>query len=239
MASDRTHALHVAAARNNAALCAAVCATHGVRGTLGPRAWWTAHRPPAYYPDAVTLSPDAGPGDVLPGIDTAAPGACVKDSFATLDLAPLGFRVLSAAEWIHRRAPTGEPGGPVLPAERITTPGRLRDWQRAWHGEAPAPDVFRPALLTDPSVRVLAFRDAGQWAGGAVLGEGAGVVGVSNVFAAGGRAGEIWASAVAAAAHCYPGRDLVGYERGDDLPPALDNGFTVLGALRVWRHAGS
>src|SRR4051794_1850107 len=45
----------------NAAWCDLVCA-----GEFRPRAWTSPRRTPEYYPDAVTLTPDATAADVLP-----------------------------------------------------------------------------------------------------------------------------------------------------------------------------
>ncbi len=90
-----------AAARNNADLCDLVARAHGATGVFAADVWTSTRRTPTYYPDAVTLDPDAEPGAVLERID-ASPGASVKDSFGVLDLAPFGFRVPFWAEWIHR-----------------------------------------------------------------------------------------------------------------------------------------
>ena len=238
MTSTGPTALLAAAIRNNAEWCAAVCRSHGITGTFDDRAWRSPRRTPPYYPDAVTLHSGAAPGDVLPGID-ASPGCSVKDSHATLDLAPHGFTELFRARWIHRAADPAAPATPPLRTERVRTADRLRAWQDAWHGGDGVPDVFRPALLEDPAVLVLAFHDGKGLAGGAVLNRGAGMVGLSNVFAADGcEAAEVLSSAVAAARSHFPGLPLVGYEHGDGLGPALEGGFTVLGELRVWLRTG-
>ncbi|WP_243869705.1 hypothetical protein [Streptomyces liangshanensis] len=233
-ASDMTSP-SATAARNNADWCASVSRSHGISGTFGERAWWSPRRTPPYYPDAVTLRPDALPDDFLPSVDTGAPGCSVKDSFATLDLAPDGFTTIVDARWIHRPADRPVPEWPGLPAERVLTGDRLAEWQTAWAGGEDTPDVFRPVLLDDPTVLVLAFRDGDDLAGGVVLNETAGVVGVSNLFAVEGAAvADVWSSAVTAAADYHPGLALVGYEQGDDLTPALGIGFDALGPLRIW-----
>ncbi|GHJ36439.1 hypothetical protein Sm713_20480 [Streptomyces sp. TS71-3] len=197
----------------------------------------SARRTPEYHPDAVTLRPDAAAADVLSGIDTASPGCSVKDSFATLDLTAAGFVELFTAQWIHRPAGPSAGAAPALRAEPVSTAAALRAWVAAWHGGARAPDVFRPALLDDPSVLVLALRKDDDLYGGAVLNSGAGVVGASNVFTADGcdTAGT-WSSAITAAAEHFPGLALVGYEHGDGLADALGAGFAVLGPLRIWVH---
>ncbi len=230
--------LHAAAVRNNAEWCAAVCRSHGLQGTFGETAWWSPRRTPAYYPDAVTLRPDAEPADLLARIDTASPGCSVKDSHATLDLAEHGFAELFTAQWIHRAAGLPAPHASPLTAVPVTTGGQLRTWQTTWRGgpEAPdAPEVFRPALLADTSVAVLAFHAGDDLAGGVILNHAAGVVGVSNLFATENVApSAVWSSSLAAAARYFPGLPLVGYEHGADLAPALATGFTPIGPLRVW-----
>ncbi|WP_392674605.1 hypothetical protein [Streptomyces sp. LN785] len=237
MTSTNINSLGVAAARNNADWCATVCRTHGTPGTFGEAAWTSARRTPPYYPDAVTLHPDAVPADILPGIDTASPGCSVKDSFGTLDLSSDGFVELFDAAWIHR--PAGIPVAPTtgLRTEWVVSAGRLRDWQAAWHGDGETPDIFRPELLDDPFVRVVAVLDGARFAGGAVLNHSAGLVGISNVFAVDhSDVAAVWAGALTAAGEHFPGLPAVGYEQGDDLAPALDNGFATLGPLRIWLH---
>jgi hypothetical protein len=98
----------------NAAWCDLVCG-----GEFGPRAWTSPCRTPEYYPDAVTLTPDATAADILPFVDGSA-GCSVKDSFATLDLP--GFSILFEATWIECGPGVPEPGwrrvsGPGFPAD--------------------------------------------------------------------------------------------------------------------------
>jgi hypothetical protein len=88
------------AALNNAEWCDAVCRSHGLPTRFAGDVWVCLRRSPMFYPDAVTLAPAVAPADVLRDIDTSA-GCSVKDSFATLDLAPHGFEVLFEAEWIR------------------------------------------------------------------------------------------------------------------------------------------
>ncbi len=238
--SASTHPLVLAAARNNADWCAAVCRSHDLSGALGEAAWTSADRTPLYYPDAVTLHPGAAPADFLPRIDTASPGCSVKDSFAALDLTPDGFTELFSAQWIHRPAGAPVSATPRLRAEPVRSGELLHAWQAAWHGDGEAPDVFRPALLAEPSVLVLAVHDGPTLVGGAVLNSGAGLVGLSNLFtvdeAADADEAEVRACAFRAAAEYFPGLPVVGYEHGDELASALDSGFTAIGPLRIWLH---
>lgn len=235
--STETTSIRAAAAQNNAAWCASVCRSHGIPGTFDETAWWSSRRTPPYYPDAVTLRHDAVPADFLAQLDTASPGCSIKDSFATLDLASSSFIELFNAQWIHRPAGLSAPGTSSLRAERVSTAARLHSWQVAWHGGDGSPDVFRPALLDDSSVLVLALYDGEDLSGGVVLNHSAGLVGLSNLFAVNSiDVAAVWSSAITAAADHFPGLPLVGYEHGDDLAHALAGGFATLGTLRVWLH---
>ncbi|MFD3662313.1 hypothetical protein ACFWVF_17175 [Streptomyces sp. NPDC058659] len=224
------------AVRNNAEWCQAMCRAHGHPGAFGPRAWTNARRTPLYYPDAVTLTEDADVKDVLSGIDHTTPGASVKDSFARLDLASEGFRLLFEAGWIHR--PAGLPAQPVTGEWRpVRTPEELAAWALAWSGDdADDAALFRPELLADPATTIVAgYAADGRILGGAVLSASDGVTGVSNLFATGDTdSSHTWAGVLAAAPDDRP---VVGYESGDDLPPALAAGFEEIGALRVWLGA--
>jgi len=61
-------------------------------------------RTPPLHPDAVSLAAGVDPASLLDRVD-AGPGCSVKDSFADVDLAPFGFRVLFEAAWQRRPAP--------------------------------------------------------------------------------------------------------------------------------------
>ncbi|KQX53047.1 MULTISPECIES: hypothetical protein [unclassified Streptomyces] len=224
------------AVRNNAEWCQAMCHAHGHPGTFGVRAWTNDRRTPLYYPEAVTLTGDATVEDVLTGIDRTTPYASVKDSYARLDLAAEGFRVIVEAQWIHRAA------GLPLPAATgdwrpVRTPEELAAWALAWSdGDAGDATLFRPELLADPATTVVAgYTSHGRILGGAVLTASARVTGVSNLFTTEGTdPSAAWAGVLGAAPTDRP---VVGYESGEDLPPALATGFEEIGPLRVWLDA--
>ncbi|MEU8619794.1 hypothetical protein [Streptomyces sp. NPDC048623] len=223
------------AVRNNADWCAVMCRAHGLTGTFGPRAWTSPRRAPLYYPDAVTLAEDATAADVLTGVDRAAPGASVKDSYARLDLAAEGLRLLFDAQWIHRPAPAARPAAEGW--RPVRTAAELAAWSLAWSdGDPDEAALFRPDLLADSTTTILAgYAADGRVLGGAVLTESAGVTGVSNLFTTDGLpASYAWTGALA---HATPGLPVVGYESGDDLDAALAAGFETLGPLWVWLDA--
>ncbi|MGY3200297.1 hypothetical protein [Streptomyces sp. TE5632] len=223
-----------AAARNNAEWCAVMSRSHGVGSEFGRQAWSAPVRTPLYYPDAVALVPGADEAALLTRIDMGVPGACVKDSFADLDLARAGFQVLFDAQWIHR--PAGAPAAaPDLAWDAVRSPKMLRAWALAWDGGAGNADLFRPELLDDPATFVLAGRSAdGHVAAGAVASRSDQVVGISNVFAREGSGDAVWPVVLNAVHGLFPGLPVVGYEHGEDLNAAIRHGFETIGPLRIW-----
>ncbi|MFF7313762.1 hypothetical protein [Streptomyces sp. NPDC008137] len=215
-----------------------MCRAHGGTSEFGAEAWAAPVRTPLYYPDAVTLEPDADVDALLARIDTASPGASVKDSFADLDLAEAGFRVLFEAQWIHRPAEAPAPVA-TLAWDVVGDPDSLRAWALAWDDGAGDADLFQPGLLADPETFVILGRAAdGRITAGAVATRSKQVVGVSNVFGRNGGPDAAWPVVLHALAQLFPARPVVGYEQGDDLAAALRHGFEPLGPLRVWTHAG-
>ncbi|MGK4578679.1 hypothetical protein [Kitasatospora sp. HPMI-4] len=225
-----------AAARNNAEWCATMSRSHGLAGEFGPQAWAAPARTPLYYPDAVTLAPGAGAAALADRIDTAVPGASVKDSFADLDLTEAGFRVLFDAQWIHR-PPLPPATAPDLTWDVAGSPDALRAWALAWDGGEGNADLFRPELLDAPATFVLAGRSAdGRVAAGAVASRSDHVVGISNVFDLEGGAEAAWPGVLDTVHRLFPTLPVVGYEHGQDLDAALRQGFEAIGPLRVWLH---
>lgn len=210
-----------------------MCRSHGLPSEFGPHAWTAPTRTPLYYPDAVTLSSGTDPATVLARIDTTAPGASIKDSFADLDLAPAGFQILFEAQWIHR--PASAPTTSTSTWEPVDDPDSLRDWALAWdNGEGNA-GLFRSELLGDPATLVLAERSPdGRVIAGAVASRSDQVVGISNVFTLGADPDSVWPPVLDAVRRRFPTLPVVGYEHGDALAAAVRHGFEPVGPLRVW-----
>jgi len=244
--------LHKAAqaARNNARWCDAVCQAHGTPGVWQDALWFNPRAVPRFYPNAVTLRPRQA--QALGAMLNQLPAHCaVKDSFDDLRLGDAGFHLLFEASWLWR--PAARPAPPAMTPDvrwvRVSDGEQLTHWERTWAGEpsgsvdAPPASarVFLPEMLADPTTAFLGAWQGEQMLAGVIANETAGVVGLSNLFvgdvdrdgshrdAAG-----IWAGSVAAIAALFPGRDLVGYERGDDLILARSAGFEPTGLLRVW-----
>lgn len=228
---DRRVAL---AARNNAEWCDLVCRAHGIPGDFSTAAWTAPRRTPPFYPDAVSLSGAATAADLTEGIDLSA-GASVKDSFGTLDLAPVGFGELFEADWVWMD-PDDAPRWPIGGRrwKILDDPTQLPGWQAVWSGGEEPSGSFPPALLDDPRVSFVAAWSGGELVSGAVVSRSASVVGVSNVFDVSGDTEVAYAGAAAAAGVLASGLPVVGYDRGDPLEAAGRVGFRRTGRLRVW-----
>jgi hypothetical protein len=221
------------AARNNADWCATVWRSHGLVAETGPGLVACGRRTPQFYPNLVTVDRNAdaaAQADFIAALCAAAPGVDVgvKDSFARLDLVDQGFELLFDARWVFRPAmqDAADPG--PLRWRPVETAADLAAWEAAWNADAPAPGVFRPELLSEPAVAVLAgFDTEGRIRAGGVASQAAGVLGLSNIF------GSRW-GCLQAAASLWPDLDMVGYETGDDLKAMEYYGFAALGPLRVW-----
>ncbi|MBA4011094.1 MAG: hypothetical protein C0481_04435 [Phenylobacterium sp.] len=220
------------AARNNAEWCAAVWKAHGLPVERAHGLWFCALETPQFYPNVVTVDPDADLQVQTRFIhDLAGRSAfefSVKDSFASLPLAEAGLEQLFAATWLWR-----EPvGAPALRDDvrwrRVELPD-LNRWERAWRGDdhvAPA-RTFPDGLLRDAQVHVLGGFDAeDQIIAGAIAYEAAGVIGLTNVFGSRGQA-------LAAVASLLPQRAVVCYEAGGNAS-AQQRGFDPIGPLVVW-----
>lgn len=190
--------------------------------------WVARRRAPELYPDAVTLFPGVAAQDALRSTQ-GGPGCSVKDSFADLDLARLGFDELFEAQWIFR-APAPAPPTSTLSWTVAKTDDELAEWAYA----AGLTNTIRDELLRDSSVRILAARGPDGLTAGAVANRSESVVGVSNVFTTTVSVDAVWFSLADAIAAVFPSLPLVGYERSEDLQAALAAGFTAIGALRVW-----
>ncbi|MFD7700682.1 hypothetical protein [Streptomyces caelestis] len=223
-----------AAARNNAEWCAVMSRAHDAAGEFAAQAWAASARTPLYYPDAVTLVPNADPAALAARIDSTAPGASIKDSFADLDLTEAGFRVLFEAQWIHRPA-----SAPAVASDLSWSvagdPDALRSWALAWDGGDGNADLFRPELVDDPATFVLAGQSpSGRVVAGAVASRSDRVVGISNVFVVEGGPDAAWPVVLDAVHELFPTLPVVGYECGDKLAAAVRHGFEPVGPLRVW-----
>lgn len=224
-----------AAARNNAEWCHAFSCTHGSIGRFCATYWSSPTRTPPFYPDAVTLSPEATIRQVLSGVERGE-GCSVKDSFACLGLGTAGFRPLFRAEWLARAAVGGHTA-PPRGWSAVTTETQLREWEMAWGAVPGGSDFFRSALLLDETIVVLAGYRDNRIVAGAIASRSSAVIGLSNVFHTGGDLERAWAAGAASAAALWGTGPTVSYDSGDSLDAAHRAGFESIGELVVWVDA--
>jgi hypothetical protein len=237
-------ALLRAAVANNAGWCDAVCRSHAYPGEFTARTWLSPRHDLPFYPNVITLDPDATAADTQAA---RYPGRAygVKDSFARLDLAAEGLTPLFDADWIAwDPAPEEQPPVKGLYWIAVGDAAGLVRWETAWAGDDDVPGLFRPALLADPGCAILGCYRDGALAGGAIAYTAAGVTGISNMFTtvlpdAAPAPAMLWRSALRAAAALRPGLPIVGYEHGEDLAAAREAGGRVLGPLRVWTRGSA
>ena len=235
------------AVRNNAEWCDVVCRAHGRPGEFREVLWINRHGTPRFYPNLVTLAATAEPDTYVEGlrelVAAEVPGDWgVKDSFAALDLAPLGFRLLFDAQWIARAAsdPRVEDAMPDVRWLKVERARELADWELAWAGvpvdlKSPAPArVFLPALLADDDVAFIAAYQGPRLVAGAIAHRAANVVGWSNLFVPTVQADRFRGECLAQIVRTFPGLPVVGYEAGEALARARALGFGTVGPLRVW-----
>ena len=225
----------VAAADNNARWCDLVCRSHGIPTAIEESHWVALRRPPAPFPDVATLVAGATPADVLRSAHNGA-GSTVTDSFADLDLQPLGFEEVLQAQWLCR--------GPVLPtviAAEVWSVVDTAEELAAWALAAKAPEAFGEELLREPALRILAARSRDGIQAGAIVYRTERVAGLWNVFAKPSMPDyKAWASLPTAVAGQCPWTPIVGLAHGQQvLSAVMTAGFAETGPLRVWQRPGS
>jgi hypothetical protein len=225
------------AAQNNAEWCDAFCRSHGIIGHFRAGRWFSPVRTPRYYPDAVTLLPEITIEQVLSGIDTSE-GSSVKDSFACLNLAAAGFRPLFRAHWLARK-PAGRRVRSARRWSVLTTAEQLGEWEAAWAALPEGTGFFKPSLLKEETIGVLAGSEDDRVVAGAIANRSSTVIGLSNVFDVAGDLESAWVGAAAIAAALWGEMTTVGYDSGDSLDAAHRGGFKSIGELVVWLNAHS
>lgn len=235
--SKLTHEIELAA-NNNADLCATILTAHGLRFERDASTFYSVDPPPPYYPQLIALTPNtSGQQDAAIGNLQKAdrPLSSIKDSFADLDPAALGMRVLFGASWIWR-----DGGQESMPEQwrKVGNAAELNAWHEAWcEAGSPTDQVIFPAsALDDPNLVFLA-RGSGSPAdstveAGCIVNLSDHVTGLSNVFAKT-PSDATFAQAAQAATAVRPGVPVVGYEADDQLAWAQSAGFRTLGGLRI------
>ena len=226
--------------RNSLHWYEAIFRTHRLTGAIADGLWLSRDDAPPYYSNAMTLvpSPVGAQLAALRDLRSVLQGPwSVKDSFAALDLAPLGFEPLFDAEWVWRDpSPPQKADRGDVSWRRVTTSTDLDQWEKAWRDNGSPTDrrVFMPELLADPTVALFAAHRRDVLVGGCAGNISTDAVGLSNIFSADRDAEAMVAGALAAVSRFAPGLPIVGYERGDALERAKRLDFRAVGPLRIW-----
>jgi hypothetical protein len=222
-----------AAIRNNAEWCDAVVnGGHDGATAFTPTHWLNRALSPPFYPNLITLTPD-GTAEQRAAIEavTFEEEWGVKDSFATLDLAPLGFELLFDAVWLWRAAREDETAAAGW--SRATNAVKLAVWEQGFSaGEEPL-HLFRPPLLKDPDIAFFATWQKEAATQGFAANRHAGVTAISNAFTAA-REVAFVKDVVATASAFAKGTPLVCYMPQSETAPWRAEGFEIIGSLRIW-----
>lgn len=212
-----------AAIEANAVWCDAVCVGHELKTRWSSDFWVCEDRPPVYYPDLITLSPEADP------MTAGKAATSIKDSYDRLMLDPPYFKLFSA-QW-YMASPAGLTGeaDESVETQTMCTVSELSAWSKNWGGQPEGDDIFPERLLTDPRIRFLAAGEAGLAACLAETDFGQ-VWSISNLF--GPREHLV---------HCFrhmaeemPGIPITGYGDEDECETLQELGFLRLAPLSVW-----
>jgi hypothetical protein len=225
---------------NSLAWYKAIMRTHGVAGETVDGVWWCRGQVPPYYSNAITLTPSAQETALAVLKDlrrSLRPPFTVKDSFANLDLAPLGMRPFIDASWVRLDFAAGRfPSTSGAEWRQVANPEELERWEAAWREDASPAEVrvFVPGLLDMVEISLLALFRGDRIVAGCAVNRSPGAAGFSNFFAMEGERDAHLASAIGAAVRHAAGAPLVGWERGQDLVRMRQLGFMAVGPLRVW-----
>ncbi|WP_409275908.1 hypothetical protein V1499_10080 [Neobacillus sp. SCS-31] len=215
------------AVKNNIAWCGIVCDSHGIAGISKENLWGLLSKAPPFYPEIITPSKNVTIEELVYFIENGKVSS-IKDSYANIDLAPLGFKILFEAEWISHASLSNQE--PIQTNWRvISTEEDLAQWATTSELDG----VIKPDLLKLKNVKVFILqKNDGIY--GFIANLNANVVGISNVFSVGMENENLWRDIPQVVANQFPGLPLGGYEHNDTLEAAHLAGWRSLGPLRVW-----
>lgn len=212
---------------NNIAWCQIVCNTHGIVGVSKENIWGLHSKAPKFYPELITSNKCATIEEVKSFIEDGKVSS-IKDSYANLDLALLGFDVLFEAEWLVH--------APVLDFDPIQTNWRVVDTEKdlkKWTAVSELENIIKSELLKEHNVKIY-ICETEDGTLGFIANLSTGVVGISNVFPIGYEEEKLWKEIPKIISKEFPKRSLVGYEHGSSLRVAKLSGWKAIGPLRVW-----
>lgn len=212
---------------NNVVWCGIVCDTHGISQTSKENVWGLMSKAPAFYPDIVTSNKEVTEDEIIDFIGSREIFS-IKDSYANLDLSPIGFKILFEAEWIYHK-PIYNFNFFQSDWRVITTESDLAKWTKI-QGTG---NVIKPILLKREDVRIFMLEKK-DGISGFIANIGAGAVGITNIFSSEHTIEDLWSTLPKVVSNEFPGLPLVGYEQDGNLTVAIQSGWASIGPLRVW-----
>ncbi|AZB44015.1 hypothetical protein CEF21_17780 [Bacillus sp. FJAT-42376] len=212
---------------NNIDWCRIVSESHGAIAASADSVWGLYSKAPDFYPEIISFCRDADLAEVNDFIKKGHVSS-MKDSYADLNLSPLGFEILFEAEWIYQ-----EPAAHRVALQSgwkvIATEHDLQKWTLTNGLE----NVIKPGLLKNKDVKIF-MHETNDEISGFIANRSHDVVGISNVLSPKTADGRIWGEIPGLAAAEFPGLPMAGYEHDDDLIQAQLSGWKSLGPVRIW-----
>lgn len=221
-------------AANNAAWINMAVSALGISGEFTPVLWQNVNDMPPIFPNADTLGGTiAQKMSAIEQLVETRSGrvVAIKDSWAELDLSPLGFDILFEAHWLYRHPHPLPIPQSDLDIEPITTADRLHDFALACNGPDIPTEVYSPSLLNTPEITWLAGQKDRQIIAGVTAVKAEGLNGINNYF---GESDLHKQHIIAAAINVFPDLPASTYTRTSSVPLFLDLGFETVGNLRIW-----
>jgi len=220
----------IRAIENNVALCQCIADIHKVPTILNSEVWMATRSMPPYYPNLITISPNADVDDCIDNLrQRLQPGWGVKDSFACLDLSANGFVIAVKGHWF------------VAPTEDILVENKFsqyriltvqcRDefnrWISAWDSVMDG-KIFLPEILKIRNLKFVLVENEGDIIGGVLLNKSNSDVGMSNWF------GKLLSVVEMISRNFGAKQQLVGYANESEIDQLGSIGFKINQEMRVW-----
>ena len=222
------------AIENNAHWCDLVCRSHEVPGQFYEAAWVNEAMVPEFYPNVISLARDDEVIKYIALLEKSGMSGAwgVKDSYASLSLETMGFRLLFNAKWYWRN-PMQVSHASDTRFQVVNSGAELWNWEKCWAGRDVAAEhrTFNEALLRDDCVMIIAGRSGNGSSSGLIASSSGPVVGISNVFGMGPRD---FNEALAVVGQYFAGLPFVSYDSRSRGGLPSECGFEELGPLRVW-----
>ena len=228
------------AVENNIHLCGAILRGQNLPTAKTTQDWHCCVKAPPYYPNIITRSREWKPDAVFEVIEKMAArehwdGWSIKDSYACLDLASVGFKKLFDAKWVflsHQNFHASKLKSGVK-FKVIRDSVELASWCAAWDSNVElGAKIFHADLLSNQELHFIAGYEGHRLMAGCLLNQSSSCIGISNFFAQTDR-NLVWSSLVEFIYAEFGQVDVVGYERAENCKSLVQLGYETVGELAV------